>query len=173
MGRPSDTVWKVPDRLLAPLQRLRLEEDLAVSFFFAFSRFEFALKQVGCLRFETPGSDALPDWPKFGKRIEAQYDPKRNPNLSEAVNYLLRRAPKKQVVHPGPTLGWKDTPVGREDIGWVLTLVARVRNNLFHGGKYTGSPNELAHDTRLLQNSLIILDACLDWDDEVRAWYLS
>ena len=138
----SDRTWSGPDQLLAPLHRLHLDERLVVSFFFAFSRFEFALKQIGCLQNEKPGSDASPNWTRFSKRIAHVYDPDATPQLSEAVDYILSEAPKKQIVLSDSSLGWQETPEMREDTDWVLTLVRRVRNNPFHRGKYAGSPAE-------------------------------
>jgi hypothetical protein len=172
-GRSSHTFQGIPERLLAPLQRLHLEEDLIVTFFFAFSRFEFALKQAGFLTKEQIGADAQPNWTEFAKKIQRSYDAHNDVELAEAVNYLLTKRPRKQVVAEGHSVDWKDTPEERLDMDWILTLVKRVRNNLFHGGKYAGSVGELAHDTRLLTHSLTILNACLGWDDKVRTSYLA
>ncbi len=174
-SRTFDRSEKVPERLLEPMERFHLDKELIADFFFAFSRFEFALKQAGYLESIQAGADARPDWTCFSKRINAVCNFDESPELRKAVDYLLSdaKAPKKQVVQADGSLDWKTTPTGRKDIEWVLILVRRVRNNLFHGGKYTGSLSELARDTTLLKNSLIILDACLNWDDDVRACYFT
>ena len=83
--------------------------------------------------------------------------------------------PKRQIVREDGSLTWED--LKRENvtaIRWLLKIVRRVRNNLFHGGKYPYTPlPEPARDTQLLESSLIVLEACLEWDEEVRRWYMS
>ncbi len=163
----------VPERLLKPMNRFHLNERLLADFLFVFSRFEFALKQAGFLVSSQAGADAKPDWTCFAKRISAAYKSDDRPELRAAVEFLLssNSAPRKQVVQSDGTLGWERTQTQRRDIDWVLILVRRVRNNLFHGGKYVGSFSELASDPKLIESSLIVLDACLDWHDEVQMYY--
>lgn len=54
----------------------------------------------------------------------------------------------------------------------LLLYVRRVRNNLFHGGKFSA---ELFEDTerqeQLLRNSLVILSACLSLSPDVRGFF--
>lgn len=60
------------------------------------------------------------------------------------------------------------------EIGWLLTIVKIVRNNLFHGGKYPYTPlPEPARDTQLLESSRIVLETCAQWDDKVRRYFNS
>src|SRR3546814_18633912 len=51
---------------------------------------------------------------------------------------------------------------------FVLTYVRRVRNNLFHGGKFNGRWFEPQRSEQLLKHSLTILRACLAARSEER-----
>lgn len=159
--------------LLGPLRRANLDSNLIMEFFFVFSRFEYALK---CAGFVKPNRrNAEPNWDAFGESIGERYNPKESSELARAVDYLLSEPPKRQIVLDDGSLDWE--PIARDNIPetrWLLRLVSRVRNNLFHGGKYPYSPvPEPARDTQLLESSLIVLEACLRWDDKVRRYYMS
>jgi hypothetical protein len=163
---------------LRPLQRAHLDSNLITEFFFVFSRFEYALKRAGFLkpkRRNAKHHKAEPCWDGFADSAERRYDPDESPELARAINYLLGEPPKCQIVEDNGSLDWKDLGRGSEtEIRWLLLLVRRVRNNLFHGGKYPYTPlPEPARDTRLLESSLMVLEACLGWDDKVRRYYMS
>lgn len=150
----------------------RLLEDLGsakgqcLEFFIFFSRFEYALKSSGFLR--SAGQNAEPDWREFAKAIDCAFLRKvsEQEHLTRAVDYLRNYAPKKQVVDKGthgakPRLTWKGITVPQDTSG-LLVLVRRVRNNLFHGGKFCGGHlKDAARDAKLLSNSVVILEACL------------
>ncbi len=168
-------------QLLRPLQRAHLDGNLITEFFFVFSRFEFALKRAGFVkkpkRKPKPNAkppSAEPDWDAFGDNIEQLYESDKNPKLARAVHYLLTEPPKRQIVRDDGSLGWEAlTEENVTEIIWLLRLVRRVRNNLFHGGKYPYTPlPEPARDTQLLESSLTVLRACLDWDKGVQAWFM-
>jgi len=61
--------------------------------------------------------------------------------LVEGIKYLLEHPPKKQAIIRG-TLSWQDSQPDRNSpmLQNLLVLVRRVRNNLFHGGKFPGGP---------------------------------
>ncbi len=175
MGRESEdrTPGIAATHSLRPLQRAHLDSNLITEFFFVFSRFEYALKRAGYVK--PKRRNAEPDWDAFGDSIEQRYSREDNPELAKAVDYLLHKPPKRQIVGDDGSLTWED--LAREnvtEVRWLLLLVRRVRNNLFHGGKYPYTPlPEPARDTQLLESSLIVLGTCLGWDEEVRRWYMS
>lgn len=74
---------------------------------------------------------------------------------------MLANPPKKQIVEGG-VLGWSaSTPQTDLQSDRLLIYVRRVRNNLFHGGKFNGRWFEPERSTVLMQHSLTILNACL------------
>jgi hypothetical protein len=163
----------VSRRLSRPLRHAHLDSNLITEFFFVFSRFEYALKRAG---FVKPNRrSAEPDWDRFGHALEQEYNPDESSELARAVHYLLSSPPKRQIVQEDGSLGWESVTRGSESqIVWLLGVVRRIRNNLFHGGKYPYMPlPEPARDDRLLESSLILLDACLNWDEEVRDHFMS
>ncbi|HVF61939.1 MAG TPA: hypothetical protein VNJ70_19190 [Thermoanaerobaculia bacterium] len=96
------------------------------------------------------------DWDLFGRVINPQFNSIQDPALSEAVTYLLGRPPKKQVLIDD-RLDWRDAPPdpNLSRAHRVLLAVRRVRNNLFHGGKFL-APDEPGddRDRLLVQHSL-------------------
>lgn len=76
-----------------------------------------------------------------------------------STSFIIR--PKRQIVDGG-NLAWAPAAPStdlRSDL--VLTYVRRVRNNLFHGGKFNGRWFQPQRSEQLLKHSLTILHACL------------
>ena len=143
------------------LANVALDHDLLFEFFLTFARFEFALKAAGFVMGNL--REAKPDWPGFGKSIDlasARLDPK----CGAAVDYLWLHPPWRQVVTPNG-LAW-DSTVGfakLERMDQVLDLVRRVRNNLFHGGKFNDEVHSGPGRTELLlRHSIAVLHRCLE-----------
>jgi hypothetical protein len=139
-----------------------------MDFFFAYSRFEYALKRAGFLYHERRYAEA--NWEAFGVEIEPAYERARRPReLDEAIRYLLDHPPMRQVRNSDGTLGWKNRMRnGQKEVVWLLNLVKGVRHNLFHGGKFLYDP---ARDDRLLRCSMIVLAGCLELHPTVRQFY--
>ncbi|MDA1314463.1 MAG: hypothetical protein O2968_14075 [Acidobacteria bacterium] len=78
--------------------------------------------------------------------------------------YLQQQPPRKQVLCRG-NLSWSnDIDESISDIERVLIYVRRVRNNLFHGGKFPtpdGVVDEPGRDKQLIQECLTVLRAVL------------
>jgi hypothetical protein len=111
-----------------------LDDELtkaAFEFFFWYSRFEAALKENCYLKSKKPNVRADPDWDAFIKAWQDKYAP------SGEAQRLVKLAPKIQVVGQHGGLTWLDTPIerGASPLKEVVTMLQRVRNNLFHGGK--------------------------------------
>lgn len=148
---------------------LTIDRDLLFRFFVVFSKFEFALKNVGFLKMGREERTADPDWDCFARSLKDTFQRNSSPELEEACGYLLEGPPMKQVVVDG-RLAWSKTGLSESltEVERVLLLVRRVRNNLVHGGKF--SP-EVFEDTsrqeQLLRSSLTVLDACLRLSTQV------
>ena len=144
------------------------------NFFFVFSRIEYALNRA---RFTThQNGKAQPAWDDFADKLDevgCRLD--ASPELKAAIKYLRSKPPKKQTVKNG-NLSWKLLEQQNEtETQWLLLLVRRVRNNLFHGGKFPedsgGEVEEPGRDRELMKNTLIVLNACLECHSEVKAWF--
>ncbi|OGQ17655.1 MAG: hypothetical protein A3C54_01165 [Deltaproteobacteria bacterium RIFCSPHIGHO2_02_FULL_60_17] len=95
--------------------------------------------------------------------------------FNEAVEYLCKQPPKKQIVIEGK-LDWaaarQDQPESKSQ--YVLRLVRTVRNNLFHGGKFpepTGPIAESAGDQVLLKHGLSVLAGCVEMEPRLQPWF--
>lgn len=139
-------------------------DQLAVEMFRTFARFEYALKATG---FHCGEGAAEPNWRAFAQSIPRLFDHPGDPDLRVAISYILEHPPKKQVV-AGGTLTWS-VSVPNTDLqsDLVLLYVRRVRNNLFHGGKFNGRWFEPQRSELLLRHSLTILRACIAVSSEV------
>lgn len=143
---------------------------LADALFTTFARFEYALKAAG---YHKGDGRAESNWRAFAERIPALFDDPQDASLREAVDYILTHPPKRQVIIGG-NLAWSDNPPQtdlRSDL--VLLYVRRVRNNLFHGGKFNGRWFEPDRSDLLLRHSLTILHACLDASPDVNEAFYS
>ena len=146
---------------------LEIDKDLVTGFSVFFSRFEYALKRT--IKYAVGDENGVEaNWNKFAKENDSGFNPERTSELKSAVNYLQEKPPKKQNIKNG-TLGWKN--VQQQNIlilEQIICTVCRVRNNLFHGGKFPDGPiEEPRRDIKLLQSCIIILEECRRLDDVV------
>lgn len=132
---------------------------LAFRFFVEFARLEYALKASGFLTAANGTAEA--NWSRFAREIEAEFWRKQAENaaLSLAVEEFKNALPRKQIVVDS-VLMWSDAPVQTgSDLDDLLVYVRRVRNNLFHGGKFGGRWLAPERASFLLPRSLQILQA--------------
>ena len=134
----------------------------AIVFFLFFSRFEYALKRAGYLM---SSDEAKADWPKYARDHAGLLTSCSSQSFRQAVALLRERPPKKQV-NVGNQLGWRrDKYNGEFDMARLITLVCRIRNNLFHGGKFAeGTESEVSRDKELIAAALLVLQTMLDAD---------
>jgi len=165
-----------------------LNDDLIYEFFAVFSRFEYALKNGGYLSVWTVSTRSGekkenhgPDWRKFARHTERDYQRAICNSQSEsyqATAYILDQPPKLEVViqtadgNKSPEVDFRESPprIG-SDWSNIIEYANRVRNNLFHGGKYKGDPYDPTRDEDLLNNTLTILRTCVIWRPRVRDLY--
>src|SRR5689334_17856713 len=116
----------------SPLKLLNFDANLACEFLGVFARYEYALKAAGF----AAGDPVQPAWDTYAKSIDPVFSKISDKAFHQAVEYLLTKPPKKQVLRAGK-LEWETTPFDNVPRAQkVLTMVRRVRNNLFHGGKF-------------------------------------
>lgn len=146
------------------LSEIGASRDTIIEFFAVFSRFEYSLKCAGYI--EKDKSYVAADWDRFAEELNSSFKMKlnRDTELKSAVDYLIKNPPKKQINDNG-TLSWSKADSWNEKkpiLEWLLLMIRRIRNNLFHGGKFSVGPvQDLARDQQLLECSLRILEKCL------------
>ncbi len=135
-----------------------IDEKLVLQFLYTFSRFEYALKRS---RYHGPdGNVAHADWDRFENDLGVLPLADLAPVLA-CGNYILAKPPKTQVVKGGG-LSWEDSAPTASEIKSLLVYVCRIRNNLFHGGKFLeGAVHDAARDKDLLCGGVSVLNALL------------
>lgn len=148
-----------PSILEEAFRRVEFDRDLVYKFFITFSLFEKALKEFGFRHVHT-NEDIQPDWASFATKINEKFTSTRkspdHQELETAVEYLLKKPPKKQVFRGGLIQFVECGRSDESDTVWLSVLIRRVRNNLFHGAKFS---YDRPRDSLLLQYSLTILEA--------------
>lgn len=143
-------------------------DELAFEFFKEFARCEYCLKAVG-LR-ETSRRDPTADWGVFAAQVQRVLEVPSQ-ELLPAVTYFLQHPPKKQAV-VDDRLDWiESAPDHKNQAELILRLVCRVRNNLFHGGKFNGHWFEPQRSRELLAYGIQILRASVEAHPKVREAY--
>ncbi|EEJ2708096.1 hypothetical protein B5637_004398, partial [Salmonella enterica subsp. enterica serovar Kiambu] len=136
-------------------QHLYVSEKLILDFICVFSRLEYALKVSGFARGDSKKVE--PCWDCFAKKINDNFLKIENEDLKKAVGYLLESPPRKQILSEGKII-FQDQPVDKKQrtTQQLLLMIRRVRNNLFHGGKYCpDGEKESGRNEDLLNASLI------------------
>lgn len=145
-------------------------EELSMRMFRTFARCEYALKAAG---FHNGDGAAQANWTEFAKALPDLLDDPKSDALKEAVDYFDKSPPKKQVIVDG-ALDWDPAPPSSANKSdKILIYVRRVRNNLFHGGKFNGKWFEPERSSELLRHSLTILDAFREASPKVNEAYHS
>lgn len=143
-------------------------DALAYEFFQEFARYEYCLKVTG-LRKDSRTAQAC--WVKYASEVSEVINAPKTEDLSEAISYFEKYPPKRQVVKDD-VLDWDDTlPKHKNKAELILRLVCRVRNNLFHGGKFNGNWFEPERSEQLIRHALVILRACAENHEKVRRAY--
>lgn len=142
-------------------QHLYVSEKSLLDFIYVFSRLEYALKISG---FATGDNKKVePCWDCFTNNINDIFLQIESEDLKKAVGYLLKYPPRKQILSEGKII-FQDQPVDKKQriTQQLLLMIRRVRNNLFHGGKYCpDGEKESGRNEDLLNASLIILKHCI------------
>lgn len=130
-------------------------DQFAIQLFQKFARIEYALKAA---KFHNGDGLAMPNWDKFASSVSGVLE--NDPAIAAAIKYMIEKPPKKQVIRD-QLLEWERPTPNASKTHEILLCVRRVRNNLFHGGKFNGHWFEPERSKELLSHSLSILDACL------------
>ena len=143
------------------LDQLDAERDLVIGYFAGFSRFEFALINGGFAGGNA--HHAVADWPAFLAQIEPHFNYQQTDELQNAVDFLEAHPPKRRALVNG-TLRWvvNTDAEQKSRLQAIAVHIKAIRNNLFHGGKYPGTPAvPTERDGNLLRSAIVILEALL------------
>lgn len=112
----------------------------------------------------------MPDWEKFEKDMGSIFFETHKERCD--LKILIDAPPKKQTVE-GKKPIWEDKGAPVTDTKSLFKAVRRVRNNLFHGGKYPNGPvREPSRDDKLIAACLLVLELALEHDKEVGRAFL-
>ncbi|ENK2095324.1 hypothetical protein [Vibrio campbellii] len=150
-------------------RHLHVEPELAIKFIATFSRFEYALKSTNYAK--GGASYVQPAWSRFATEINASFIALNDEDLKSSVAYLQENPPNVQARENGQ-LTFVPLEINSNNLPaqQIIEMVATVRNNLFHGGKYCPEgENDEGRNTKLIEASLTILEACYQLDPEVKS----
>lgn len=138
------------------------KQKLLMTFFIAFSRYEFALKAANFNRISDP------NWDIFVNRIRNDFESilsnEGNEELKTAFTYFTNTPPLKWKFDNG-NWRWVSRERGTlHEINFVCLGIRDLRNNLFHGSKFHNNTTGVFtdRDIELIKNALIILDCWLN-----------
>jgi hypothetical protein len=160
--------------------RVTINLNLLLDFFLTFAAFEFALKTAGFIKKGRPVLEGTAhivqaDWERFIIELRGIFRSDHSPELLEACNRILDNPPWREIT-TGDELLWDATAENPQlpEVDRLLKYVRRIRNNLFHGGKFVNMPVlDLRRNAGLLSDALIILKECLRLSHKVRGEYES
>lgn len=137
-------------------------DQLAFRFFKLFAQCEYALKAIGCGR-ATNADAAEADWDRFANEVGALLLSDQDPEIVAARTYLFENPPKRQVWTSGG-VAWAAVPNNERSAQILLSHIRRVRNNLYHGGKFNGRWIDPDRSAELISKSLLLLEYLVNAD---------
>lgn len=137
-------------------------DQLAFRFFKLFAQYEYALKAMGFGR-ATHAGTAEADWDRFANELGVLLLRDLDPKIAAARTYLFEHPPKRQVwTNQG--VAWDAVPNNERSAQILFSHVRRVRNNLYHGGKFNGRWIDPDRSAELISKSLLLLEVLVKAD---------
>lgn len=154
------------DKIYNSYKEQGIDIELITKFLICFGRFENALKRTGYAKVQ--GDRIIIKHLDFAKEHCCK---NLRENCEYQVNFLISNPPKKQIIKDKKLTWVTETYDSYTEIEQVIKIIKAVRNNLFHGGKYTtGLEKDTARDTKLIKCSLILLDEIVK-DSKLSQYY--
>jgi len=141
-------------------------DSLAFDLFKLFAQYEYALKAMGYGRAKREGQ-AEPDWDRFAKEVGCLVLGLEDPSIAGARQYLFDQPPKRQVWVDG-TVQWAPASTSERTAQTLFGNIRRVRNNLYHGGKFNGRWFDPDRSRELIGHALVILRALVERDAKLK-----
>jgi hypothetical protein len=142
-------------------------DQQAFCFFKLFAQFEYALKAMGYGRAGSNGS-AEANWDRFANEVGVMLLQDPDPQVIEARMYLLEHPPKRQMWIDG-AVGWAEVQVAEKSAQILFSHIRRVRNNLYHGGKFNGRWLDPDRSQLLISKSLVLLQKIVEQNGTLRS----
>jgi len=137
-------------------------DDLAFRFFKLFAQYEYSLKAMGYGAAGRNGQ-AEHDWDRFANSIGSRIMAVNDEAIADARKYILDQPPKRQVWSNG-AVQWEAVPNGDRSSQALFGHIRRVRNNLYHGGKFNGRWIDPDRSRELIGKSLLLLETLVPLD---------
>lgn len=142
----------------------KMLDVIASDFLHVFARTEYALKASG---FNNGDGPAEANWGHFAREVEVFVAAPPNDEVRNAIDFILSDPPKKQFLVKGQ-LQWKAVePSTNSKADKLFQYIRRVRNNLFHGGKFNGHWFAPERSEALMTTSLVVLRAAIEVNAKV------
>lgn len=142
--------------------------EIVFEFMLAFSRFEYSLKRAKFLKKQ---ETAEVDWNAVKNEFENNASKETKNKILSSDAYIWVNPPKKQIVE-NSALSWKQAQKRSGSIREAIEALQRIRNNLFHGGKWPSGPEySPERDLKLISCGLQILYDLVDIDADVRNFF--
>lgn len=141
-------------------------DNLAFRFFKLFAQYEWALKAMGHVYPHQRTGGASADWNSYSKAGGACVLKLQQAEAQAAIEYLFTSPPKLQIYADGK-LDWKPVVGGTRTADVLFSHIKRIRNNLYHGGKFNGTWLEPERNGELIRHALVILEALHTEDEEL------
>jgi hypothetical protein len=134
-------------------------DALAFRFFKLFAQYEFTLKAMHYGRAGAKQA-AEADWDGFANDFGVVLLKSADAAVVEARQYLLDHPPNRQVwTEVG--VAWEPVPNHDKSAQMLFSHIRRMRNNLYHGGKFRGWWLEPDRSKELISKSLLLLEALI------------
>ncbi len=143
-------------------------DELSLEVFRTFARCEYALKAAGYVQ---GANEVKADWKRFAANSSELFERPPSKEFEAAIRFLLDHPPQKQVYREGKLQWSSNKPDANSEADLTLAYVRRVRNNLFHGGKFNGHWFAPQRSLDLLSHSLCVLRHVIQADADVRKAY--
>lgn len=135
-------------------------DETAFHLFKLFAQYEYALKAMGFVK-ASHGDRAEPDWNRFiGQHGHIVMNTDAEP-VVRARMFLLEAPPKRQIVLNG-SIEWADVSNQDKSAQALFGHIRRVRNNLYHGGKFNGRWFAPDRSRPLMESAIVVLGALRD-----------
>lgn len=137
-------------------------DRLAFRFFKLFAQCEYALKAMGYGR-AGKADAAEPEWDRFANEEGTLLLRVESAGIVAARTYLFENPPKRQVWVNG-SVAWTTVPNTERSAQILFAHIRRVRNNLYHGGKFHGRWIDPDRSSELISKSLLLLEHLVNAD---------
>lgn len=137
-------------------------DQIAFRFFKLFAQCEYALKAMGYGR-AGKADAAEAEWDRFANEVGVLLLREQSADVVAARTYLFENPPKRQVWVDG-SVAWADVQNNERSAQILFAHIRRVRNNLYHGGKFNGRWIDPDRSAELISKSLLLLEHLVQAD---------